>query len=155
MKTFQPETKLVLPLEPSDWQPSVAETVWAEPLGDDKYRLSNTPAAAYMLSRNDIVLAPVVDGRPTFTRLFQSGGHSTYRLFLRGARTPESADVIRFWRVLERLGCGYEGSKHLLAVDVPPESDIYQVYEQIEAGKAAGVWDFEEGNCAHSLKNSE
>ena len=57
----------------------------------------------------------------------------------------------RHWQSLESLGCSYErATKHLFAVDVPPESNIMSVYQALEAGEEAGAWEFEEGACRHA-----
>jgi hypothetical protein len=141
--------KVVLPLDSSEWHGASAETVWAEPLGSDTFRLRNTPAYAYGLSFRDVVYAPVDDERPTFKNVVESSGHSTYRLFLKKGYTSTSPEFEKFWSPIQQLGCSYEGSPHLVAVDVPPEVDIYAVYQLLERGEVAGVWEFDEGKCAH------
>jgi hypothetical protein len=53
---------------------------------------------------------------------------------------------------LQALGCSYEeGPNGLLAVDVPPEANIFEVYSALEAGESRDVWTFEEGHCGHAV----
>jgi hypothetical protein len=142
------QTKIVVPLEEDHWSGAVAETMWAERVAAATYRLMNVPALAYGLSLDDVVRAPLHEGRPTFANLVQSSGRSTYRIFLTtfALTSPRFAE---FWTPLQHLGCTYEGSAHLLAVDVPQEASIHDVYRLLDAGENAGVWEFDEGKCAH------
>jgi len=129
------------------------ETMWAETTADG-YRLLNTPWYAKGLSYLDVVqAAPASDGSLQFCRKLGTAGHSTYRLLLENESTWKS-----YWGELESLGCTYEESTndglHLLAVDVPPECDIYEAYALMEAGEHAGAWQFEEGDVNHTLKGA-
>jgi hypothetical protein len=132
------------------------ETVWAETVGDDRYRLRNTPFYVYGVSENDIVIAkPIPDSSVlAFARVSLRGGHSTYRLFL---LHPDEERAFRKYREsLERTGCRYErATRSSLAIDVPPSADIYSVYDLLAEGEKAGVWEFEEGHCGHPLKQPQ
>jgi hypothetical protein len=65
------------------------------------------------------------------------------------------ARVAVYWNMLERLGCSYEsmeialsiGSCTLYSVDVPPPTDVHEVYEALERGKNEGMWLFQEGHA--------
>ncbi|WP_420831742.1 DUF4265 domain-containing protein [Bathymodiolus japonicus methanotrophic gill symbiont] len=89
--------------------------------------------------------------------LFEStsiaAGHSTYRILLE--KNISDKDFLKFWNPLEKQGCSYESADmdkiSLYAIDVPPKSDIYLVYELLEKGEREGIWGFEEGHCGHSL----
>lgn len=142
--------KLALPLDPSDWHGSSAETVWAVPLGRGRYRLDNSPFYFFGLSYRDVVQAEPDDhGQLWFRSVVERGGHSTYRLMR--SKCPSEA-FEQAWRPLKALGCMYEGGPgQLLSVDVPPEANIHEVYALLEAGKSSGVWDLEEGHCGHPL----
>ena len=51
---------------------------------------------------------------------------------------------------LQEIGCTYERvGARLVAVDVPPETDIYKAYELLDAGEKAGVWGFQEAHWGH------
>lgn len=143
--------KVLFNLAPGSLHGSATETMWATPIGKDEFMLKNTPFYAYGVSFGDAVFAPREDGLPVFKEVIRTGGHSTYRLLLdnaRGAREFEN-----FWRPLQECGCTYEeGIKPLLAVDVPPQADIFEVYRLLENGEKAGAWSFEEGHCGHPIK---
>jgi hypothetical protein len=59
------------------------------------------------------------------------------------------------------MGCSYEsaslslsmGQRLLYSVDVPPTTDIYEVYEMLEKGENDEVWQFQEGH-AHIPQSS-
>jgi hypothetical protein len=127
------------------------ETMWAEEVASGRYRLRNIPFHVYEVSFEDIVFAKYSEGILSFSGVSMRGGHSTYRLFL--SENLEQGEFVKLWNPIEKLGCTYEGAtKRLLAVDVPPHADIYEVYKCLEKGEAEGVWHFEEGHCGHPLK---
>jgi len=137
-------------LDPQEWHGSATERLWAEALGEGRYRLRNSPFYAFDVSAEDVVLAREEGGALEFSAVVARGGHSTYRLILtKGMDERFGAQ----WRPLAALGCSYEqGPGTLLSVDVSPTSDIYDVYEGLEDGARAEVWDFEEGHCGHALR---
>lgn len=141
--------KLVFPLEPGAWHGNATERLWAEPLGKDRFRIRNSPFYAFGVSNEDIVLGTEAEGQVLFRNVVLRGGHSTYRLRLR-ARDLSARPFVQAWAPLQTLGCSYEEGP-VLAVDVPPSADIYAVYDLLNAGESAGVWDFEEGHCGHQL----
>ena len=118
-------------LPSSDWHSHALENLWAEPLGNDRFRLQNVPFY-------------VQDVR-------ERGGHSTYRLYLKGV-TVTSEAFTRFWKPLEAIGATFEqADDRLLAIDVPDTADIYEAYALLQGGEEAAVWDFQEGHCGHPL----
>jgi len=126
------------------------ETMWAEVLGPNRYRLDNIPLLVDGVSLADIVDATMDAGRLKFSQLIEHKGHSTYRLMV-------SQDAVgpRFeskWGPLAAIGCRYEAaSPRFLAVDVPPGTDIYEAYDLIENGQRDGIWLIEEGHVGHPL----
>src|SRR5215217_8971885 len=81
-----------------------------------------------------------------FRRVYERGGHSTYRIFLVEEKSAQQFEVA--WEPLGKMGCLYErATDYLVAVDVPPATDIYEAYRALEQGQTTGVWDFEEGHC--------
>ena len=142
--------KVALPLDAADWHGSGMEMVWAEPVGPGRYRIDNSPFYFFGLSYRDIIEAePDENGQLRFRQVHERGGHSTYRI-MRSEDTSETFDAT--WQRLHALGCTSEGGPgRLVSVDVPPSTDIYDVYELLEAGKRSGAWDFEEGHCGHPL----
>ena len=57
------------------------ETLWADPVGPNLYRLDNSPFWAYGVSWKDVVEAhPDPDGMLRMTRVAQKSGHRTLRI---------------------------------------------------------------------------
>ena len=105
------------------------ETLWARPLGSDRYELDNTPWYAYGVSWHDVIEAcrHTPDGFPEFVRVVQKSGFRTIRLIL----DPPAADGNETQRILDRLtqlGCSYEGANPgFIGVDVPPSVDLMTI----------------------------
>lgn len=141
--------KVTFELPPGAWHGSATETLWAEPIGAERYRLENSPFFAFGVSHGDVVLAKPTAKGAVFAETFRRGGHSTYRIIPRPGR---AAELETSWASLQALGCSYEeGPNGLLAVDVPPEANIFEVYSALEAGESRDVWTFEEGHCGHAV----
>jgi hypothetical protein len=139
--------KVIFPLDPNAWHGSATESVWAEPVKGGRYRLRNVPFYASGVSYDDVIEAVDDAGHLVFTSVFDRGGHSTYRLLVNG---PHCDQFEAYWDRLAECGCTYERGHHpLIAVDVPREADIIEVYKRLEQGEADGVWGFEEGYCGH------
>ena len=143
--------KVAFLLEGNTSHGHATETVWAEKVSDHRYRVRNIPFYMYGVSLDDVVLASPVQETLLYSGVILPGGHSTYRLFL--TAPMENVEVfLDYWGPLERVGCTYErATRRLLAVDVPPGANIYEVYSFLERGESAGVWHFEEGHCGHQL----
>lgn len=142
--------KVVVNLPASDWHSHALETLWAEPLGGDRYRVQNVPFYAYGLSFDDVVNARQIGGQLFVQDVVERGGHSTYRVFLSQGVKRDEVRFRESWRPLEEIGATYEqANDRLLAIDVPGSTDIYRAYELLQGGEGAGVWDFEEAHCGH------
>lgn len=146
--------KIIFELEPSDWHNHATESVWAASLGNGKYQVRNVPFHAYGVGYDDIVNAkPNGHGQLIVQDVAEHRGHSTYRAILNPGTTDEEFE--RAWNKIGSLGSTYErASDRLIAIDVPPETDIYAAYAALESGEKENVWGFEEAHCGHPLKNS-
>jgi hypothetical protein len=130
-----------------------SESLWAEPVGGNSYRLRNVPFYVYGYSEQDIVNAEENESRLTVTGIVERGGHSTYRIFLPGQTTEEQFN--KEWVSLGELGCTYErATKRLIAIDVPPHANVYAVYDVLQNGERDRLWEFEEGHCGHPLRQT-
>lgn len=146
-------TKVAINLPPCDWHSHALETLWAEPLGDHKYRLQNVPFYASGLSYEDVVTAEPVGDQIIMQSVVDRGGHSTYRLYLSNGVTVDSEAFTRHWRPLQSIGATFEqANERLFAVDIPRTTDIYEAYALMQAGEENNVWDFQEGHCGHPLR---
>ena len=147
-QTDAPLFKMTIPLGDNAWHRFGSETVWVEGLPDKTLRLRNTPFFAKGVSYLDIVDVKVEDHELVFAGVRSRGGHSTYRLILDDAVTDQQ--FAERWKTLEALGCTYESFKdsglRLYAIDVPPLSDVKEVFAALKAAERDGVWDFEEGH---------
>lgn len=117
--------KIVLP----DGKGTV-ETPWVTPLGNNRYRLENSPFFAYGVSYCDIVEAkPAKDEpRPVFRKVVEQGGHASIRV----ASSSEDAVPQKVIKPLLALGCTFEGaSPAYLCFDVPPGVEISKVVESL------------------------
>lgn len=104
--------------------PSKEETLWAFALGDDLYRLDNSPWFADGVAMGDIVqcmdrgLMP-----PIFKKIVKPSGNLAVRIFVPAG--PER-DAIKqeLFELLRTTGCKFEGfgaDKGLIAVTIPKD----------------------------------
>jgi hypothetical protein len=139
-------------LNSKEWPSIKTESLWAEELDSGEYLVRNSPFYVYGISTSDIVFARSADGVLTFAGVAKRGGHSTYRILLKQSQSIDSPQFLKAWKPLEYIGCTYELAKsRWLAVDVPPETDIFEAYRLLEQGELLGVWTFEEAHCGHSV----
>jgi len=104
------------------------ETLWAERVGPDRYRLDNSPFWAYGLSWRDVVEAhPDENGQLAFTRVVEKSGHRTVRVIFEPG-IDQNAEGQAIIDELVRLGCTYEGMHPgYLAIDIPPGVELAKV----------------------------
>ena len=106
------------------------ETLWATPLGNDRYRLDNSSFYAYSVSWKDVVLAPFdeQEGFPTFQRVVEKSGHRTIRVLFEGDPVQPGSESQTCLDRLVAMGCSYEGANRLyICVDIPPGVDLGKV----------------------------
>ncbi len=136
---------------PEEWHGHGSESVWAERISDNKFKLRNSPFFAKGVSFEDIVSTFKDNQNLVYKKTLISAGHSTYRLLVKADDLPKPFSV--YWKPIENLGCSYEENSEMAlrmyAVDVPPTTDVKKVYAFLEMGEEAGVWDFEEGHYGH------
>lgn len=130
---------------PNDDDDPMPESMWAEPLGDDTYRLCNSPFFFYGVSFEDVVrAAPAADGMLEFQEVVARSGASTFRIMVREGVGQDQFD--RYRQPLLDLGGSLErASGRLYAVDVPPGANVDQAVTLLVNGEENGVWDWEEG----------
>lgn len=130
---------------PSDDDDPMPESMWAEPLGDDTYRLRNSPFFFYGVSFEDVVrAAPAADGVLEFQEVVARSGASTFRILGRKGAGQDVFDLHR--QSLRELGCLLErASGRLYAVHVPPGVNVDEAVTLLINGEENGVWAWEEG----------
>jgi hypothetical protein len=115
------------------------ETLWADDLGGDRYRLDNCPFYAYGVSWNDVVYAPYDpdEGFPTFGRVLEKFGNRTIRVIL---DPPAEAgnESEKLLNSLIALGCSCErASKSYVAVNIPRSTDLAAVVDCLTKSRQA------------------
>ncbi len=140
------ESILVRIPEEERWHGYVAESLWAS-RSSSGYVVENVPFLVRGLSFGDIVEARRENGVLELTCVKHRGGHSTFRVYLADGVFEWGFPFRLAWRQIELLGCSFEqATDRLLAVDVPPSTDVRAVYALLEQGERNGVWNFEEGH---------
>lgn len=149
-------TKIQFEIPGADWHPHRVESLWATPVGEGVFRLANSPFFTKGYSFLDEVFAEIdpETGVNVAKGMAKKSGHSTYLLWVAGG-TDENSVFLEYWKPLEEIGCSFEGfDAKLLAVDIAAETDIYEAYRLMENGELAGVWDFQEQDVGHELRQS-
>lgn len=144
--------KIALPAPQDNLLQADTESVWAEPQGDGTFRIDSVPFLAKGISSSDVVEAEIRDGTLMYSNIVRHGGHSTYRIYARGGWN--TLDVLPLIEALEKMNCDVEpATEKLIAIDVPPKADIYEVYAILDKAQREGKIDFEEGHCGHPLRS--
>jgi hypothetical protein len=121
--------------------PAEVETLWATPVGENQYRLDNSPFYAYGVSWEDVVEASLdEDNSLEFTRRVIKSGNRTVRAIL-----DFSGDPVRtqdFLKELTDIQCSYEGKNStLISINVPPAVDLEKVTDFLT--EQAGIkWEY-------------
>lgn len=136
--------KIKIMLPETDWHLYKVEVVWAEPLGDNLYRVGNSPFFADNISYHDIIfaIANEEDGPLIFKSVRERSGNSTYRIILAGETTY---DMFRdFMQPLADIGCSYESLKGFhFTLKVPLGVSLKEVELLLKKGAADGILIFE------------
>lgn len=147
--------KLIFELDVDEWHGYGTESVWVEPMSQNLYRLRNTPYFAKGVSLDDVVIGEErIDGGLYFVQSKEAAGHSTFRVLVLKNTTDNILD--KYWAPLAALGCTFESTTlglRLLAIDVPPETDVEEVYDLLVKGLHDQIWEVEESHVGHNLKD--
>jgi len=128
MSETAPDAKVLFRVPEEDGSAQV-ETLWATALGNDEYKLDNSPFYAYSVSWEDVVYAPVDpdEGRPTFVRVLRKSGNRTVRVIFDPPVAEGNASAAVLQGLVE-LGCTYEGANRgYVSVNVPPSTKLEDV----------------------------
>lgn len=119
------------------------ESLWATPLGANRYRIENVPFFAYDLNYHDVVeaVASSPELKPSVLRVVERSGHHTIRVFFKAEAGERSAELLA---ELKAYGADYERStmRHV-ALDLTPDADIAQVRSILDTWLATGVAEYE------------
>ena len=126
--------------------PVRTESMWAEPLGGDLYRVRNSPFLAYDLNFHDVVraFAELPDQLPMIREVVERSGHKTLRAVFKDDQ-PESA-VEEILRGLNKRAANYEKARgRFYAIDVRPEADYPSICTYLWGLQQNGVLSYETG----------
>jgi len=120
------------------------ESLWAEILGNDLYRIANVPFFAYGLNYGDVVRANSTDPelKPEIQELVEQGGHRTLRVIF--DKSVDREKQVELLEQLERFKASYERADDInVAIDVEPDGDYLASYDKLEEFENNGFLDFE------------
>ncbi len=129
---------------PLDDGPVAGETLWAELVGEQQYRLANCPFYAEGLAEGDIVRCVTRDGWLTVLAMEEDGGNANIRILI--ARDADAVSVDALLGKLVSVGCTFErAGPQLVAVTVPatvkvPFSQLSNYLNETDDGVVEG-WD--------------
>lgn len=130
--TVTPNAKVLFRV-PGDDGTAEVETLWATELGNDEYKLDNSPFYAYSVSWQDIVYAPFdpIEERPTFQRVTKISGNRTVRVIFESAvEAGNSSDQLL--QDLVVLGCSYEGANRgYMSINIPADVQLEVVRDYL------------------------
>ena len=112
--------KVVFELEKGEL-PYETESVWAERLSDNRFRILNSPFFAFGVSYEDEIEAEPDGEKFRFVKVLRRSGRSTYRVILQGGLTINDAEFTERWKTFRDAGCSYENANdNYISIDMPP-----------------------------------
>jgi len=145
----QSRVKVRFRLTPDEdgWPPAESEGLWAEPVGNDQFRIHNSPWFVRNLSAGDVVHALAgSDGVLWALDRVRASGRLTVRVIPRadGTLRGDRQAVVEWFAPYEVSGEGIE-QYGMVALDIPADADHKSVKAELQRGEADGLWYFEEG----------
>jgi len=143
--------KIFFKVIPPGSKKEVTESLWAEKVSVNQYRLTNIPCFAYDVSNGDVVSTETREGMLFFEKVVLRSGHSTYRIIVVNSTPRNKLD--QYLSPIFNLGCVGESmvrGYHVVCIDVPPTVDIIKVYKLLELGENNKIWTFEEAHYGRS-----
>lgn len=138
-----------LEADESGWPPAESEGLWAEALGDGRFRVDNTPWFVRGVSTDDTVMAaPDADGVLWFVETLERSGHQTIRVIPRvdGPLGGDQQLVLDAFAPLGVAGEGFGQALRIVALDIGPDAHLAAVKKLCIDGEADGRRHYEEGS---------
>lgn len=129
------------------------ESLWAEPLGNDLYKIENVPFYAYGLNFHDIVRATADSDelKPEIRELIETSGHRTFRLFFKKHIHKErQTEIIETFKELH-VSCERANDIYI-ALDMKPAGNYQAVFDKLEELEQDDVLGFE--TCEARIQGS-
>lgn len=104
------------------------ETLWAVALGNNLFRLDNSPFYAYRVSWQDIIEATeIAEGFYEFVQVVEKSGNRTVRIIFQQLTSNEEQGK-QILSDITNLGCSYEGANSkLISITIPSTVDFESV----------------------------
>ncbi len=120
------------------------ESMWAEVLGNDLYRVRNVPFYAYGLNFNDIVYAKAEsdDLKPSVLKLHETGGHKTLRVIFTDDSSLEER-VSKLKQLNEHKAYHENANDMMFAIDIEPDGNYGKVCDILYAWENDGILSYE------------
>jgi hypothetical protein len=137
---------------PNHWAVG-GESLWAEPLGNDLYKIENVPFYAYGLNFQDVVRAtPESENKILEIReLITASDHRTFRVFFK--KQIDKAQQEAILDSMINLGISYERANHIyVALNMKPEGGYQAVFDQLDEYSEKEILGFE--TCEARIEGS-
>jgi hypothetical protein len=118
-------TKILFPDEHQKYD----ETLWATPLGNNLYKLDNSPFFVYGVSWQDVVEAEFSREKSmlVFSKVVEKSGNRTIRIVLEKSANDSQVSKKILDDLIE-MGCSYEGAnQRYISVNIPPSVNLESV----------------------------
>ncbi|WP_194792165.1 DUF4265 domain-containing protein [Pseudomonas sp. UFMG81] len=127
-----------------DYPPVGVESVWAEKVAENIYKIKNIPFySKEVCIEDEVSTSKGSDGEAIFSGVISDEGNSTLRIIFFGDDEESSQLVLA---EISTMGCSWEGmSKKFFSVNVPSNIDFDDVADYLERKSEAGVLDYEYG----------
>lgn len=126
------------------------ETLWIEPLDDNKYQVKNIPFFAPNIAYNDIITVEDDEGNLYFEELVKASEHSTIQIVI--FNEQEANEIIKN---IEQFGCSWEGMENqtILAIDVPPSVNYNILKKYLDKNLTENIFDYKEACLSETHLN--
>ena len=133
--------KIHITFDPRCYGMPGSETMWAEPLGDDLFKVNNVPFFAYGISNGDVVRCKERE----VIEVVRPSGNRTLRVKFNNTLTQEQMQAI--YEAIVGLGGEVEpGFPGLISINVPPAVDYDTLVSFLEGSDHADMLAFETGD---------
>jgi hypothetical protein len=129
------------------------ESMWAEPLGKDLYKIENVPFYAYGLNYHDVVSATADSDelKPEIRELVEPSGHRTFRVFFE--KHLERDEQEKILDSMKDLTISYErANSTYFALDMQPEGNYQAVFDRLDELEQQNILGFE--SCEARVEGS-
>lgn len=135
-------TKIYFDL-PNHWL-HTGESLWAKPLGEDRYEIRNVPFCAYGLNWGDVVhaVAQAPELKPSARSVVSQSGYRTLRVIFSEPYDKEAQVLKLAW--VEALGAWQERyNASMVCISVEPKGQYDEICERLARLEAEGALEYE------------